>query len=328
MRRAGAAGADPRGLRRLLPGAARASARPTRVTVVFQTRSRRSTSRPTSPRRLARVARGGRAPTAGRSAGSQSRRCDERTGPPEEGFELELRVWPAPSRLAALRRLPRQLARLAAVRLSAGDHLARQRDAEARPQAPRAAASTATRPDSSPSRERISSTPLRSAGIEPVHLLVAGETIESRARWSVSRRCRTRPARSASTAAPTCRPSSARRASGSGSSPTRERRDADPHRRRLRRERRAVRRAAPTRRRRRRFAPPPARSSASRSSPGTSSPGGGSRSSPTAASRSARSTSSPPVTFLLGAERAGLPAELVAEGHEASRSRCRARPSP
>jgi hypothetical protein len=29
------------------------------------------------------------------------RRWDERTGPPEEGFELELRVWPGPSRLAA-----------------------------------------------------------------------------------------------------------------------------------------------------------------------------------------------------------------------------------
>ena len=61
-----------------------------------------------------------------------------------------------------------------------------------------------------------------------------------------------------------------------------------------------------------------ARSSAFRSSRGRTRPAGGLPSSPTAASRWPTSTSTPPLTFLLGAERAGLPDELVTISHKAT----------
>ena len=73
---------------------------------------------------------------------------------------------------------------------------------------------------------------------------------------------------------------------------------------------------APTRRGRRRCAPRRARSSACRCSPSTMRPAGASRSSPTAATPLAELDLQPPLTFVLGAEREGLPDELVARADE------------
>ena len=86
-------------LRRAAPGASARSVRPT-PSPSCSTRSPRRTSR-RGGRRASRAALERPVPTVGRSPGSSVRRWDPSAGPPDGRFELELRVWPGPPRLAA-----------------------------------------------------------------------------------------------------------------------------------------------------------------------------------------------------------------------------------
>ena len=212
--RARAAGADPGRLRGATAGAARRAPRGCASPSCFR-RPRRATCPRTRPRGSGR--RSTRPASDGRPlAWVSTRRHDEREGAVEDAYELELRVWPGAVR--GLRRISTSMA--TGSNGFSHDHLTRQRDAEARPQAPRAA--------EAPRRERA----LRRRGGGPRRGGRAPRgsspcTSSSPGRRSTSpcspasRRCRIPLARSASTAAPTSRPASGTPASPSGASPTR-----------------------------------------------------------------------------------------------------------
>ena len=125
--------------------------------------------------------------------------------------------------------------------------------------------------------------------------------------------------------APTCRGDAGRVPRALAPRRPGQRRHADPLRGRLRRGGLALGGLRRPASRRRRCARARARSSACRSSPGTSGRGASSRSTRAARSRSPSVELSPPVTFLLGAEREGLPRRGAAQPATRSRrSRCRA----
>ena len=192
-----------------------------------------------------------RAPTGRRSPG-----C--RPGPRgaehdrDDGWELELRIWPGPAGSWPAR-LPRQLDRVGRV----DDQLEGQPQAEA---GARAATEEGTGRDRAVRMEGedLCDAAL-AAGIEPVELLSRAGT--SRPSCSpASPRCRTRHARSESSAAPTCRKARVTRASPCGGFRPGQPRHADPLGGCLWGLRRPCQRAAPTLSARRRCAPAPERS--------------------------------------------------------------------
>ena len=151
----------------------------------------------------------------------------------------------------------------------------------------------------------------RLAGVEPVHLLVAGETVDARAAGDASRPSRIPPARSASIGAPTCRPVSGRRASRCGGSPTRGTSARSFARRMLSARRVALSDGCAD----------PCSPKALRASAGAifrvplvgwdAAPGRKVALVAHGGEPLADVDLTPPVTFLLGAERAGLPAQLA-----------------
>ena len=257
-------------------------------------------------RRAARARSSGRAPTGGRSPGSRrgAREEHETDTARRAGSSSCASGRTPPARRA--RRLPRQLARLARRRDHSKDNpklklvRALQRKKE-RDETGLFACEGEDLCDAA-----------LAAGIEPVELLSRGRT--SRPSCSpASRRC-PHPPRAIGVFRRADLPRGTRddlpRALAARRS--RERRHADSLGRRVRRGRRALgglRRPAVAEgaaRERGGDLPGPARS------PGTSVPGGRWRSTPGGARRSPRSTSRPPVTIVLGAERDGLPDELLA----------------
>ena len=196
------------------------------------------------------------------------RRWDMSAGPSEAVFELELRVWPG----AARRRRARRSRMATGSTGGSRDHGPRQRDAQARPEAARRNASTATRPGFSRRRARTWSTRRARPGSSPSPAHRRGD----------GRGGAARPRLDAATPGPgdrrlppraTSRPACATCASRSGACRIRGTSarscalptpSARPSR---------SRRAAPTRCRRRRSGRAPARSSASRLSHGTTRPG-------------------------------------------------------
>ena len=205
------------------------------------------------------------------------------------------------------------------------DHLGVESDAEARPQAPRAEAQAR----GARALRRRGRGPGRgggAAGIEPIELLVAGENVEPELLAGVSTLGASGARRRRLPQRRTPHGSRARRPSRSGASAI----PATSARCCVRRMRSAprwrCRRAAPTRSARRRCVPRPARSSASRCwVRGSAGDARLARRPRRAAAAGTRALGAD--AFVLGAERDGLPQELVNGATPSPRSRRAAQPS-